>query len=62
MIARYFVVAASLAGGCFCLYAHEFKIGAGLIGFAGLLTDPADVMALLEKVAAWALAWKHPGT
>lgn len=41
---KYVVAIASLAAGCFMIYHHEdARIAAGLIGFAGLLIDYAEV-------------------
>jgi len=51
---KYLTVLAALAGGCWALYKGESKIGAGLIGFAGLLTDYAEIGDFaLKSVRAW---------
>ena len=54
IIARYVVAAASLASGCWLVYKGDAKIGAGLIGFAGLLIDYAEIGTFaLSAIAKW---------
>ena len=51
---KYLTVVAALAGGCWAIYKGEAKVGAGLIGFAGLLTDYAELGAFaLSAVKSW---------
>lgn len=50
-IAKYVVAAGSLAGGLWMLYHHEdARIAAGLIGFAGLLIDYAEVFGAASSL------------
>jgi len=54
VVLKYLTVVAALAGGCYAIYKGEAKVGAGLIGFAGLLTDYAELGAFaLNAVKAW---------
>ena len=53
-IFKYLTVLAALVGGCYAIYRNEAKVGAGLIGFAGLLTDYAELGAFaLSAIAKW---------
>lgn len=51
---RYAVAVVALAAGCWAIYQKDVKVGAGLIGFAGLIVDPQDVKeALVSVVSVW---------